>query len=173
MDCCVTLLRYNYSVTDGYPVTRGCLTNRCACVCPVYWSTPAAKTNCPLNINHLYIITDKLVVWESASKETGSVWKHVCVHYVWPFVCRALQHCLLTKYLRGVVWALETVFASCCSRCTYCLTKCWNTEESAGCSQWPRVKKLRRDLLSWQKKTRHSHSSVTKCLIQRETLINY
>lgn len=66
--------------------------------------------------------------------------KRAAVGCACAFVCGALQPCLLAKYLQGVIWALETVFASCFSRRTYCLTKCWNTEESAGCSQWPQVK---------------------------------
>lgn len=91
------------------------------------------------------------------------------VYLVCAFVFRALQQCLLAKYLRGVIGALETVFASCCSRYTYCLTKSWNTEESVGCSQWPRVKNCSQICNPKHKKSWTVEE--TECLIQREPLV--
>lgn len=59
------------SCTDAYPVTHGCTANRCACVCPCILICSGYHSLCPLHINYLHIITDKLAAPERAKQRDG------------------------------------------------------------------------------------------------------
>lgn len=82
-----------------------------------------------VNVIDLHIITDNELYKEGqATRQTWPFTYAVSMPSIAAvFTCKILESC--HPGLRN------GVFSSCCSHSTKCLTKCWNTEESAGGSQ--------------------------------------
>lgn len=105
----------------------------------VYWST----LTCSLHINYLYISTDKLVIRESKQRDRLNV--NTCVHTCILFVHLYVEHCS-TIYLHNIWEVSSELWKLCLLLVAVAVHTVWQnagtleTLESAGCSQWPRVK---------------------------------